>query len=126
MESLKIERTKTTPRIDFDVKFHTLALTGDVYPENADKFFNPILDWLNKYLSSLHHKCIVSFHLSYFNTASSGRISAILEVLEKFYKKGKEISIHWYFDPDHEEMQDVAEEFREEITIPFQIIEKKL
>lgn len=126
MESLKMERTKTTPRIDFDAKLHTLSMSGDVYPENAEKFFSPILDWLQRYLSNLHHKCIVSLYLTYFNTAASGRITGMLELLEKSYKKGKDISIHWYFDPDHEEMQDVAEEFREGITIPFQIIEKKL
>jgi aspartate/glutamate racemase len=126
MESLKIEKTKTTPSIEFDTKFHTLSIRGDVYPENTEKFFNPIFDWLNRYLSSLHHKCIVSFHLQYFNTASSGKISQLLELLEKAYKKGKDISIHWYYEPDNDEMEEVAEEFREGITIPFQIIEKKL
>ena len=40
--------------------------------------------------------------------------------------KGKDISIHWYYEPDNDEMEEVAEEFREGITIPFQIIEKKL
>lgn len=126
MENLKIDKTKTTPLIDFDAKMHTLLISGDIYPENASKFFVPIIDWLNRYLSSLHSKCIVAFHIQYFNTASSGSISKILESLEKAYKRGKEISIHWYFDSESEDMAEVAEEFREDVTIPFQIIEKKL
>ena len=48
-------------------------------------------------------------------------ISGILELLEKSYKKGKDISIHWYFDPDHEEMQDVAEELEKELQSPFRL-----
>ncbi|MBK6603870.1 MAG: DUF1987 domain-containing protein [Leptospiraceae bacterium] len=126
MENLKIEKTKTTPRIDFDAKLNTLSISGDIYPEDADKFFNPIFDWLQRYLLTLHYKCIVSIHLQYFNTAASGRISHFLELLEKTYKRGKDISIHWYYEPDNDEMEEVAEEFREGITIPFQIIEKRL
>ncbi|MBK9499212.1 MAG: DUF1987 domain-containing protein [Leptospiraceae bacterium] len=89
MENLKIEKTKTTPRIDFDAKLNTLSMSGDIYPEDVDKFFNPIFDWLQRYLSNLHYKCIVSIHLQYFNTAASGRISHFLELLEKTYKKEK-------------------------------------
>ena len=126
MENLKIEKTETTPRIDFDAKLHTISIAGEIYPENADKFFAPILDWLKNYLSNLHSKCIVSFHITYFNTASSSKISNILEMLEKAYKKGKDISIHWYYDPKNPDMEEVAEEFREDVTIPFQIIEKRL
>ena len=94
MENLKIEKTKTTPRIDFDAKLNTLSISGDIYPEDADKFFNPIFDWLQRYLLTLHYKCIVSIHLQYFNAAASGRISHFLELLEmltKFYSNGKRI-----------------------------------
>lgn len=126
MESLKFEKTNTTPRIDFDAKLHTLTIEGDIYPENVDTFFSPILDWLRVYLSNLHSKCIVSFYITYFNTASSGKISNILEMLEKSYKKSKDISIHWYYNPKDPDMEEVAEEFREDVTIPFQIIEKRL
>lgn len=126
MENLKIEKTSTTPRIDFDAKLHTLSISGEIYPENVDKFFSPILDWLKLYLSSLHSKCIVAIHIKYFNTASSGKLSEILEMLEKSYKKGKDISIRWYYDLGDDDMAEVAEEFREDVTIPFQIIEKRL
>lgn len=126
MENLKIEKTSTTPRIDFDAKLHTLSISGEIYPENVDKFFSPLIEWLRVYLSNLHSKCIVSFHIKYFNTASSGKLSEILELLEKSYKKGKEFSIHWYYDLGNDDMAEVAEEFREDVTIPFQIIEKRL
>jgi len=126
MENLKIEKTKTTPKVDFDAKLNTLSISGDIYPENIDKFFTPIFDWLRLYLSKLHFKCIVSFHIKYFNTASSGKLSELLEMLEKSYKKGKDISIHWYYDLGNDDMAEVAEEFREDVTIPFQIIEKRL
>ena len=87
MEHFKLEKTKTTPKVDFDAKLNTLIISGEIYPEDSDKFFKPIFDWLNRYLSHLHHKCIVSFHLTYFNTAASGRISQFLEMLEKAYNK---------------------------------------
>ena len=119
MENLKLEKTNTTPRIDFDAKLHTLSITGEIY-------FFPLLDWLRMYLSNLHSKCIVAIHIKYFNTASSGKLSQILEMLEKTYRKGKDISIHWYYDIGDDDMAEVAEEFREDVTIPFQIIEKRL
>ena len=36
MENLKIEKTNTTPRIDFDAKLHTLSISGEIYPENVE------------------------------------------------------------------------------------------
>lgn len=122
MESLFIEKTKSTPEIHFDVNSCKLRIEGQSYPENAFKFYEPLFDWLDKYLRREQPVVIeIYFHMPYINTSSSKCVMMLLEKLEEAYNAGKKVLIHWYYDAENEMALECAEEFKEDLVLPFEI-----
>jgi hypothetical protein len=126
MESLVIEETKSTPSVHFDPHTHLLQINGQSYPENAFKFYEPVLAWAGQYLDSIDGtiQSILELNLPYINTSSTKCFMMLLEKLDEAYQSGKSISIRWYCNEDNESEYECAEEFKEDLTIPFDIIVK--
>ena len=124
MENLYIQQTKSTPKIEFDSNLNKLALSGQSYPENSFKFYEPIFNWLDDYFCQLGSKSMVEviINLSYFNTSSSKCIMMMLEKFEEAHKNGMDIVINWYYDIENESELECAEEFKEDVILPFNII----
>ncbi|KGK85050.1 hypothetical protein DP73_18690 [Desulfosporosinus sp. HMP52] len=122
MEKLLIESTKATPLIDFDSDKSTLVLKGQSYPENAFKFYDPVFNWIDSYLATNPQEIHVEVRLSYVNTSSSKCIMMLLESFEKAFQRGVSIQLNWYCDMENESEVECAEEFKEDMTFPFEII----
>lgn len=124
MNKLYIEQTRSTPEIVFDPATDKLTISGQSYPENAFKFYEPILTWLEEYLAGLEKQVVVElyFHMPYINTSSSKCIMMLLEKLEQAYLAGKQVAIKWYYDVENEVALECAEEFKEDLEIPFGLI----
>jgi len=123
MECLLIEKTKSTPAISFDPKSYKLTIEGQSYPENAFKFYEPLFSWLDEYLEQLEQATVLElyFHMPYINTSSSKCIMMLLEKLENAYHEGKKVSVRWYYDEENEIALECAEEFKEDLNLPFEI-----
>lgn len=123
MESLYIEKTKSTPEILFDSSNSKLRIEGQSYPENAFKFYEPIFNWIDSYLKELDQEVILEiyFHMPYINTSSSKCMMMLLEKLEEAYKEGKKVAVRWYYDIENDTALECAEEFKEDLIIPFEI-----
>lgn len=124
MERLFIEQTKGTPRIDFDPDNNIMRIKGQSYPENAFKFYEPIFKWTDEYLETAVGEISIEieFSLPYINTSSSKCIMMLLEKFENVYNNGKKISLNWYYDEENESELECAEEFKEDVSLPFNII----
>jgi hypothetical protein len=46
----------------------------------------------------------------------------LLDLLEDYFKKGGKVEIIWRYDRENSRSLDLAEEFREEVTLPFTIV----
>lgn len=125
MENLTIEETKSTPRIIFDAQENVLEIKGRSYPEDAMKFYKPAFDWLKEYVISLKGECICNISLIYINTSSRKIFLMILKLLEKAHSQGNPITINWYYHPDNENAKELGEEYKEEIELPFNLIEEE-
>jgi hypothetical protein len=127
MEKLLIEQTKGTPKIDFDPEANILRIKGQSYPENAFKFYEPVFKWIDEYLiSSVGEISIeIEFNLPYINTSSSKCIMMFLEKFENAFNCGKKVKLNWYYDEDNESALECAEEFKEDTSLPFNIIPVK-
>ncbi|MFZ7102888.1 MAG: DUF1987 domain-containing protein [Peptococcaceae bacterium] len=127
MNKLYIEGSKSTPEVKFDPTSQTLSFHGQSYPENAFKFYEPILGWLDEYLQGLKQEVqvIIDFHLPYINTSSSKCLMMLLEKLEDAYQGGKQISLNWYYNVENENELECAEEFKEDFTFPFYLIPRE-
>ncbi|MZP29848.1 DUF1987 domain-containing protein [Heliobacterium undosum] len=127
MDKLYIAGAKGTPEVDFDPLQHTLKLSGQSYPENAFKFYEPILRWVDAYLDQLTTEVnvVIDFSFPYINTSSSKCVMMLLEKLDEAFQKGKQLSLNWYYDEDNESELECAEEFKEDVTMPFQLIPRE-
>lgn len=124
MEKLYIEETKGTPKIDFDPETNILLMKGQSYPENAFKFYEDIFKWVDEYLNIIEGEVLVEikFNLPYINTSSSKCIMMLLDKLQNAFDSGKNIAVNWYYDEENDSELECAEEFREDVTIPFNLI----
>jgi Domain of unknown function (DUF1987). len=123
MDGLFIEKTKSTPAIKFDPQNYNLRIEGQSYPENAFKFYEPLFTWLDEYIQQLEKAAVLElyFHMPYINTSSSKCVMMLLEKLETAYREGKKVSVRWYYDVENEIALECAEEFKEDLNLPFEI-----
>lgn len=124
MDRLLIEETKATPYIDFNPDGNSLKIKGQSYPENAFKFYEPVLKWIDEYIEDAKGEITIeiNFEMPYINSSSSKCILMLLDKLENAFQEGKDIVINWYYDEENESSLECAEEFKEDISLPFNII----
>ncbi|TEB05391.1 hypothetical protein Psch_02432 [Pelotomaculum schinkii] len=121
MVGINIEATKSTPEIKF--AGNTLTIKGQSYPENSVGFYAPVFAWVDEYLEELDEgKAIFEFNLIYINTSSSKCMMDFIDKLQEAFSRGKQVMIKWYCDPDNESLLECAEEFKEDVEFPFEII----
>lgn len=122
MEVIKIVGTDDTPSVTLDVANEIFEISGRSLPEDVAAFYEPILDWLDKYSEEVAGKTVFNFKLVYFNTASSKMLLDILLKLEEMYEGGKEVLVRWHFPEDDEDMEEAGEEYADIVEVPFEQI----
>ena len=97
-------------------------MRGDSYPENSLEFFQPIIAWLMEYLDESSEPIAVHLRLLYLNTSSVKVMMDIFDMLESAHNAGRGVYVRWYYDRENERIADLAEEFKEDCTFPFDIL----
>ncbi len=116
MEVINLEATEDTPRIVLDKDKGLFEISGRSLPEDSAEFYQPILEWLDRYQKNANSNTKFAFKLEYFNTASSKLILDILSKLEDITGT----TVIWYYHEDDEDMEEAGEEFSELVEIPFE------
>jgi len=118
MERLVIKQTNSTLGVDLDPSAATLIMRGESYPENAVKFFTPVLEWLDAFFSRLDSGAQVKVDLDivYFNSSSSKVLMNIFDAFDAAAKTGIDVSICWRYHVDNEIALECGEEFGEELA----------
>jgi hypothetical protein len=116
-----IEATKSSPRIVYEEEAETLDVSGESYPENSFEFFAPLFDWLHEQLPR-RQRLVFRVHVRYMNSSSTKCMLDILDLLTERVAEGADISVRWYYDAGNERALDLAEEFKEDLKIPFEIL----
>ncbi len=117
MNSFRIESTDDSPFINFDTLTNSFIISGESRPENASKFYTPIINWLNDYENYLLENkdkmkpLTFVFKLDYFNSSSAKYIMDIMLFLKNFIEKGYKAEIEWHYDARDEDMMEAGKEF---------------
>ncbi len=120
MHTLRLAATSMTPEVDFDFAHHRLSLKGESYPENAQAFYQPLIEALGNYCASLHHtEVTVDVALAYFNSASTKALFSLFGVLNQAGARGNHIVMNWRHDPE----DDTILEFGQELADDFVALE---
>ena len=107
IKRLFIEQTAKTPEIDLGNVSGELIFSGKSIPENAANIYEPVLNWVNKYI--LNPKPVTNLRLNfeYFNTVSTIWLTKIFKVLARIKEPDFILVIHLYLPiEDYEELKE--------------------
>lgn len=132
MDSLIIEATEDSPKITFDTVSNRFMISGESRPENAGKFYTPVINWIVNYEETLYSRkqdakddsvLVFIFKLDYFNSTSAKYIMDVLLIIKKFVDQGYNINIEWHYDKRDDDMLDAGNEFSDTVDLKFDFIE---
>jgi hypothetical protein len=110
MKPMDVKPTNSTPAVccGEDGK---LMISGRSIPEDAVKFYQPLLDWAAELqVSSLK----VEINLEYMNSSSSKKLLFLLKVLDA-NNSIKELTVNWCYEKDDEDALEIGQIFEERL-----------
>jgi hypothetical protein len=122
MNDFSIAGTQSTPEIRSDWEGGLLVMQGDSYPENSYELFSQIVEWIQRFFREEDRPLKLDLHLLYLNTSSVKAMMDIFDVLEAAWTEGKKVSVNWHYDKRNERVAELAEEFKEDCSFPFDIL----
>ena len=120
-EILKIEGNSNWPEIVFNSTTGNLSMVGRSIVENAIRFYDPILDWVKDYCKNPAEKTEFHIKLEYFNTSTSKYILSIIDKLSMLHDNGNSVEVYWY--SIDEDMEELGEDYKAMIDVPFKLLE---
>jgi hypothetical protein len=125
MENLTIEATKSSPAIILNAETRIFNITGESYPENAAKFYKPVIEWISRFFDRQDSESvIVNITLHYFNSSSSKVLMDIFDILDQAHSAGTPVTVNWRCHEENDTAIECGEEFKEEIeNIGFNIVQ---
>lgn len=121
MTMIDIPATKFSPRVVISEENKTCSISGECYPENSFVFFEPIFQWLHAGLPRIR-ELTFQVNIPYMNSSSAKCMLDILDLLDEAARQGCMVKVVWYYERGNERALDLAEEFCEDIGIPFDIV----
>lgn len=120
-KSINLEATEDTPRVVLNKEKMIFEISGRSLPEDAEKFYAPILKWMDDYIEEPCSYTDFTINLEYFNSSSVKQVLKILIKLENIVKKGEKVNIIWYYNQEDELMEIKGMEIKSILKIPFQL-----
>jgi hypothetical protein len=136
MEALKIEATDYSPKINLNHITNEYSIIGESRPENARKFYEPILAWfteafnhfyfLNSKSGGVNAPKVLVINLDYFNSTSAKLLYDLMAQLKEGKEKfNVEFAVDWHYHYLDEDMLESGKEMERLTQLKFNYIEKK-
>lgn len=129
MEKLFIEGTAISPKVIFNMSQETYEITGTCRPEHASDFFNPVINWLERFANRLKNNQPSAninfvFNLDYINSVSIKLLFDCFKILEGACAHNNAINILWHYKTGDTDMKETGEEYQVIVKMPFKLIEE--
>jgi hypothetical protein len=110
--NLAIAPTARSPQVEFDFENGRFLLCGESYPEDAARFFGPLLQAIQDFIATGPDKELVfDLTLAYFNSSTAKALMNLFEMLERAAERGTRVLVNWHFAPDDDAMREFGEDF---------------
>lgn len=117
MEKIDIPATARTPRLTFDPAACQFLLEGESYPEDTKKFYDTPLSHVYAFLETgAPAASVFVFRLKYFNSSSAKVLMDLFLAIEEAAARGHDLKVEWHHAEDDDNMQELGEEFSEELN----------
>jgi hypothetical protein len=114
MKNLFIAAGDYSPQVSFDTSSNVFEITGDSFGEDTLRFFNPIVEWLQKYLKQNNRFIEFNIQMNYLNTSSFKRFNEIMGMLEQYHVATKTlVKVNWICSQDDDEIIEYGEDIKE-------------
>ena len=110
------------PSVDFDPDTQSCLLAGESYLEETLEFYEPLMEWLERYFIEVDKKLTFNIKLTYFNTSSSRCVLDILNLLKDYEDSGGKVDINWYYDPEDSDMIEEVEDYMIDAELKIKMI----
>jgi hypothetical protein len=121
MDELRISPTKNTPEIILNPD-GMIRIKGRSIHENVTEFFDPIEDWVARYIEVPAEVTCVDINLEYFNSASAKVFIHLLQKITYVTLKNKKFIFNWYYEDGDEDILERGEYFSSVLDVPFNFI----
>ncbi len=125
MPILRIAGSDTTPEISFNALTGVLNLEGRSILNNPETFYQPLLNWLDKYLTDPRPNTTLNINLEYVSTSSTEFLFSLLRRMKKLNEAGKTVSINWNYQEGDEDMKETGEEYADATGLTFAYVEQE-
>jgi hypothetical protein len=122
MKNFYMKGSDKTPSINLDAQSGEMEFSGKSIPENSADLYEPVMEWVDKYLETPAESTTFVVKLEYFNTSSSKYLLEIFRRFEGLFKKGMKVAVQWYYELEDEDMQESGDDFRDILKIPVELI----
>jgi len=123
MKALHIEATEELPEVHLDKVENRFEIKGRSIPNDAFTFYQPVKQWVNKYI--VHANSITELHceLEYFNSASQKNLLDIFKAFNLVSKDDKSFKLIWYYQEGDEELKQIGVIFQQLLHLDMQFVE---
>ena len=81
------------------------------------EFYKPVFEALDTYLAKLGKgSCRFDIELIYLNSSSAKAIMMLMDKLDAAAANGASVEVFWYYDREDDTMQELGEEFGEDLA----------
>ncbi|MCK4991563.1 MAG: DUF1987 domain-containing protein [Bacteroidales bacterium] len=120
MDDLIIKPTDKSLAVD--ISYGIMNFTGRSILTDPKIFFEPINNWVIKYLKQPADETVINIKLEYIDTASTQSLYQILRQINGVRKKGLVLMVNWYIEDEDPEMKELGEMIEQRLGIEFQYI----
>lgn len=116
MDDFIAESTQHTPAILMNAKTGVISISGKSYPENTFEFYQPVMAWLQLFLSSsVKPDIVVNMEIIYFNSGTSKFFFDFFDVFDA-EKEHRKITINWIYHAENTSAIEAGEDFIEDFV----------
>lgn len=117
---MKIKPTSESPTVVLDSETGILEINGRSFPEDAEKFYAPVLQWLEDYARNPLPETSIKINLEYFNSSSLKQIVKTLIILEGMASAENKVKVIWCYQEGDELIEMKGEEIKSIVDLPFE------
>ena len=118
---LILSSTKETPSVVLDAQNNTFAFSDTSWPEDAQKFYEPIIQWVENYFKNPNPNTVFEFRMNYFNTSSAKQFAKLLSVIQK-YSQTNSVKVVWFYQKDDLDMLKAGNRYAKLLKMNFETV----
>lgn len=119
MKNFELIPTRSSPLVRIDLNTNEFLIEGRSMPEKGVIFYENIVKWMKRNMTSNNYQIQLRLELQYCNTSSYKGLLLLFTAIKELNDRGNSISVKWVYEYDDEDWLEDGKTFEEALNIPF-------